>query len=215
MLPFQRAFIDFAIEQQVLCFGRFTLKSGRVSPYFFNTGRFRTGAALDRLGGYYADAMLFSGVDPDVLFGPAYKGIPLVTAASIALSRKTGKDVPFSFNRKEAKDHGEGGVLVGADLAGRVLILDDVITAGTSVTESMAIIRASGAEAAGVLIALDRMERVGESGGESAVSSVRKRFGIDVHAIVTLDHLVEFLDEAGDPQAAALKQHREQFGVGS
>lgn len=208
MRTYQRDFIAFAIEQQVLCFGSFTLKSGRSSPYFFNTGLFRTGAALQRLGEFYADAILASGLAPDVLFGPAYKGIPLVTAAAIALSRKTGAEVPFSFNRKEAKDHGEGGVLVGAELVGHVVILDDVITAGISVGESVRIIRDNAACPAGVVIALDRMERATQ-GGQSAVESVCDQFGLDVHPIVTLDHLIAFLDEAGDGRSAALKRHRD------
>lgn len=191
MQAFQYEFIDYAIQCGVLRFGDFTLKSGRRSPYFFNTGLFDSGARLARLGECYAQAYLASGIVADVLFGPAYKGIPLVTATAIALARATGLEVPLAFNRKEAKDHGEGGVIVGAKLQGKVLILDDVITAGTSVGESVDIIRQAGATPCGVLIALDRQEK--GCGDLSAVEEVTLKFSLPVHPIVTLADIIEYL----------------------
>ncbi|MGD8429808.1 MAG: orotate phosphoribosyltransferase, partial [Ectothiorhodospiraceae bacterium] len=178
MLTYQRQFIQFALDRGVLRFGDFTLKSGRRSPYFFNAGLFNSGGALARLGEYYARAVMDAGVEFDMLFGPAYKGIPLAAATAIALSEHFQRDVPYAFNRKEAKDHGEGGNVVGAPLAGRVLVVDDVISAGTSVGESQEIIRASGAEMAGVLIALDRQER--GAGERSAVQEVEARLHVPV-----------------------------------
>jgi orotate phosphoribosyltransferase len=188
----QQEFIRYAIDCEVLRFGDFTLKSGRRSPYFFNTGLFNTGARLDRLGQFYADALVHLGLRADVLYGPAYKGIPLACATAIALSRKTGAEIPFAFNRKEAKDHGEGGMLVGSPLQGDILILDDVITAGTSVRESVEIIRAAGARPCGVLIALDRQER--GQGSVSAVAEVATTFGTPVHAIIRLDDIIDYLE---------------------
>ncbi len=189
MLTYQKEFIDYAIACGVLKFGEFQLKSGRQSPYFFNTGLFNTGAQLAKLGQFYAQTLMASKLETDVLFGPAYKGIPLVTTTAIAYAQLTGQDIPLCFNRKEAKDHGEGGLLVGAPLQGRVLILDDVITAGTSVRESMAIIAAQGAVAAGVLIALDRQEQ--GPNGLSAIQEVEQNFHIPVIPIIHLGNIIE------------------------
>jgi orotate phosphoribosyltransferase len=202
MLPHQRNFLDLALRCDVLRFGEFTLKSGRVSPYFFNAGLFNTGRALRELGQAYAASAIASGIGFDLLFGPAYKGIALASATAIALAEGHGRDVAVTFNRKEAKDHGEAGVLIGAPLAGRVLIVDDVITAGTSVRESVALIRAHGAEPAGVLIALDRQER--GNGELSAADEVRQAYGLPVVAIAGLDELLQFTAER-----PGLVQHRE------
>ncbi len=211
MHPYQEGFIRFAIESDVLRFGDFILKSGRRSPYFFNTGLFNTGAQLDRLGQFYAEALLAAGIAADVLYGPAYKGIPLACATAMALSRKTGKPVPFAFNRKEAKDHGEGGAIVGSPLAGQVLILDDVITAGTSVRESVAIIRGAGATPCGVLIALDRQER-GE-GELSAVEEVAARFDTPVYPIIRLDDIMTYLAAEGRlAELDAIRSYRDTAG---
>ncbi|MBK1701919.1 orotate phosphoribosyltransferase [Thiococcus pfennigii] len=212
MLDYQREFLQFAIQTGVLRFGRFTLKSGRQSPYFFNAGLFNTGARLARLGRFYAEAIVAAAPPFDVLFGPAYKGIPLAAATAIALADGHGREVPYAFNRKEAKDHGEGGDLIGAPLHGRVLIIDDVITAGTSVRESVAIIRAHGAEPAGVLIALDRQERGSED--RSAVEQVRRDQGLPVTAIATLEDLLAFLEETPGAVAdlAAVRRYRAEFG---
>ena len=207
MQEYQRAFIAYAIECQVLRFGDFTLKSGRKSPYFFNTGLFDSGERLGRLGEFYAEALIASGRIPDILYGPAYKGIPLACATSIALSRKTGKPVPFAFNRKEAKDHGEGGVIVGTPLKGDVLILDDVITAGTSVRESVEIIRAAGAKPSGVLIALDREEK--GQGERTAVEEVAQAFDLEVTSIVGLGDVMRYLEEAGlKAELEAIRSYR-------
>lgn len=211
MHTYQEGFIRFAIESDVLRFGDFILKSGRRSPYFFNTGLFNTGARLDQLGRFYAEALLAAGIAADVLYGPAYKGIPLACATAMALSRKTGKPVPFAFNRKEAKDHGEGGAIVGSPLAGQVLILDDVITAGTSVRESVAIIRGAGATPCGVLIALDRQER-GE-GELSAVEEVAARFDTPVYPIIRLDDIMTYLEADGrSTELAAIRHYRDTAG---
>ena len=214
MKDYQKEFVKFALEAGVLSFGEFTLKSGRLSPYFFNTGLFDSGERLKRLGEFYADTIVDSGQDFDVLFGPAYKGIPLVSAAAVALAARYGRDVPFSFNRKEAKDHGEGGNVIGAALAGGVAILDDVISAGTSVAESVALIRASGARPVAVFIALDRQER-GREGGSPAAREVQDRYGIPVYAIATLETLVEYLkaDTAHHGHLPALERYREQYGA--
>jgi orotate phosphoribosyltransferase len=213
MQPYQRDFIRFAIDRGVLRFGEFTLKSGRTSPYFFNAGVFNTGSALAELGRCYAAAIVDSKIPFDVLFGPAYKGIPLAATTAVALADQHQLDVPWCFNRKEAKDHGEGGSLVGAPLAGDVLIIDDVITAGTAIREVMQIINAQQAKAAGVLIALNREER--GNGELSAIQEVERDFGIPVVSIVSLTQVLEFL--ADDPQ---LKQHlpaveayRAQYGI--
>jgi orotate phosphoribosyltransferase len=212
MQRYQEDFIRYAIECGVLRFGEFTLKSGRRSPYFFNTGLFDTGARLGRLGEFYADAMVHSGIWADVLYGPAYKGIPLACATAIALARRTGEEVPFAFNRKEAKDHGEGGCLVGSPLKGSVLILDDVITAGTSVRASVDIIRAAGASPCGVLIALDRQEQ-GRS-EVSAVQEVAEQFHIPVHGIIGLSDIIDYLEAARqEAELAAIRQYQGKFGV--
>jgi orotate phosphoribosyltransferase len=194
MKDFQKEFIDFAIDSGVIRFGEFVLKSGRVSPYFFNAGLFDTGAKLSRLGGFYARSIVEAGIEFDMLFGPAYKGIPLVSTTAIALADHEGRDVPFAFNRKEVKDHAEGGTVVGHALRGRVLIVDDVISAGLSVNEAVAIIRAAGAEPAGVAIALDRQERSADS--LSAVDEVRRRHGIEVSSIIRLDTLIPYLADS-------------------
>jgi orotate phosphoribosyltransferase len=212
MSDFRQEFIEFAVARGVLCFGEFKTKAGRLSPYFFNAGLFNDGDALRRLGQFYAKALLAADPGVDVLFGPAYKGIPLVTATSVALA-EFGRNLPFCFNRKEAKDHGEGGVTVGAPLKGRVLIIDDVISAGTSVRESVDIIRGAGAQPAGVLIALDRMER--GSGALSAVQEVRNQFGIPVVSIASLDDLLAYLRARGGmaQQLHAVERYRKEYGV--
>lgn len=213
MQDYQHDFLNFAIDTEVLRFGEFTLKSGRKSPYFFNAGLFNTGSCLARLGRFYAAAIVASGIEFDLLFGPAYKGIPLATATAIALADHHGRDVPYCFNRKEAKAHGEGGNLVGAPLQGRVLIIDDVITAGTAIRESLDIIRAAGASAAGVVIALNRQER--GKGARSAIQEVEQDLGIPVVSIAALDHLVEFLEAKPDQasQVAAIRTYRLEYGV--
>lgn len=213
MQAYQRDFLSFAAAVGALRFGDFTLKSGRRSPYFFNAGLFDTGARLARLGAAYARRIQDSGCAFDVLFGPAYKGIPLAAATSIELARDTGRDLPYAFNRKEAKDHGEGGVIVGRPLAGRVLVIDDVITAGTSVRESVEVIRAAGAEPVGVVIALDRQERGARD--RSAVAEVQELFGVPVFSIVTLEHLVGCLDDFAidDALRAAVRAYRARYGT--
>lgn len=213
MQQYQREFLDFAINIGVLRFGQFTLKSGRQSPYFFNSGLFNTGVALSRLGKYYAQAIENSGISYDMLFGPAYKGIPLAAAVSIALAEQHGRDVPYCFNRKEVKDHGEGGMTVGAPLQGRVLIVDDVISAGTSVGESVQIIKAAGAIPAGVAIALDRQER--GKGELSAIQEVERLHGIRVANIVCLDDLVTYLGDMPDQHQhlTAIQAYRAEYGT--
>lgn len=215
MQAYQREFIRFAIERGVLRFGEFTLKSGRTSPYFFNAGLFNSGSALAQLGRFYAAAVMESAIDFDVIFGPAYKGIPLAAATAIALAEQHERDLPWCFNRKEAKDHGEGGTLIGAPLRGRVLILDDVISAGTSVRESVEIIRAAGATPAGVVIALDRMER--GKGELSAVQEVHENYGIPVIAVATLEDLIAYLADSPDLAANldAVQAYRERYGIAS
>ncbi len=225
MISRSEQFIEFAVQTGVLAFGDFTTKSGRKTPYFFNAGRFDRGGALRRLAAFYAQTILASReaghLSFDMLFGPAYKGIALAAATAIALS-EAGLDVPFSYNRKEAKDHGEGGVLVGAPLAGRVLIIDDVMTDGAAKRESVALIRAHGAEPAGVVIMLDRMERTGTDDALSAESAVRafeRTTGTPVIAIATLDHLVAYLQSPAEAAAAlrdrlpALQQYRKRYGA--
>jgi len=213
MHAFQKQFIEFAIKQNVLRFGEFTLKSGRISPYFFNAGLFNSGAALAQLGRSYANAIQTSGIGFDVLFGPAYKGIPIGTAAAVALATDFGRDAPFCFNRKEAKDHGEGGTLVGAPLQGRVLILDDVITAGTAIREVMSIIQENGAQAAGVVIALDRQER--GKGALSAIQEVEQAFGIPVISIIKLEQIIAYLQDAPEFAAhlSAIERYRAEYGI--
>jgi len=213
MQAYQRDFIRFAIDRGVLRFGEFTLKSGRTSPYFFNAGLFNSGSALAQLGRFYAAAIVDAGIPFDVLFGPAYKGIPLAAATAVALAEHHQLDVPWCFNRKEAKDHGEGGSLVGAPLVGEVLIIDDVITAGTAIREVMQIIQAQGAKPAGVLIALNRQER--GNGELSAIQEVERDFGMPVVSIVSLNQVLEFLadDEQLKQHLPAVEAYRAQFGV--
>ncbi|NOT99948.1 MAG: orotate phosphoribosyltransferase [Gallionella sp.] len=205
-------FIRFAVQQKVLCFGEFQTKAGRLSPYFFNAGLFNDGLSLKNLSAFYAQTILSSGINFDMIFGPAYKGIPLGAGAAMALAG-LGRNVPFCYNRKEVKDHGEGGMTVGAKLQGRVLIIDDVISAGTSVRESIELIRAAGAEPCGVVIALDRMER--GQGELSAVQEVQQNYGIPVIAIATLDDLLSYLQSEGGlvQNLNATKLYRDQYGV--
>jgi orotate phosphoribosyltransferase len=211
-LAYQTDFIDLCVRQGVLRFGSFTLKSGRQSPYFFNAGLFNTGASIAALGRAYAAAIAGSGVEFDMLFGPAYKGIPLVTITAAALAEGGGRNVPFAFNRKEAKDHGEGGHIVGGPLKGRVLIVDDVITAGTAIRESIEIIRAAGAQPAGVLLALDRQERAPDS-RLSAVQEVRDQYGIPVVAVVDLGDLMHHIVTAGrQDDLARMQDYRNRYG---
>ena len=210
---FQQDFIELALECEVLQFGEFELKSGRVSPYFFNAGRFSTGGALARLGRCYAAALRASGVHVDMLFGPAYKGIPLVSTTAVALSEQHGVDLPFAFNRKEAKTHGEGGNIVGAPLAGDVVVIDDVMTAGTAIRESMAILNESGARGVGVVIGLDRCER--GDGERSAVQQVEQDWGLTVVSVVSLHDIIDWVES--NPEMAqhreALERYRERYGV--
>ena len=213
MQAYQRDFIRFAIERGVLRFGQFTLKSGRISPYFFNAGLFDSGLALAQVGRFYAAAVVDSGIDFDVLFGPAYKGIPLAATTAVALAEHHQRDMPWCFNRKEAKDHGEGGTLVGAPLAGRVLIIDDVITAGTAIREVMQIIQAQGAQAAGVLIALNRQER--GKGELSAIQEVERDYGMPVVSIVSLEQVLEYLAEDAELKQylPAVQAYRAEYGI--
>ena len=213
MQDYQRDFIKFAIEKGVLKFGEFTLKSGRVSPYFFNAGLFNTGFAISKLGQFYAAAIVASGLEFDVLFGPAYKGIPLSITASIALAEDYERDYPWCFNRKEAKDHGEGGVLVGSPLKGDVLIIDDVMTAGTAIREVMQIVKAEKAITAGVIIALDRQER--GKGELSAIQEIEEEFKMPVLSIISLDMILQYLSEDKTLQAylPAVQKYREQYGI--
>lgn len=209
----QQEFIQYAIDCGVLRFGQFTLKSGRLSPYFFNTGLFDSGARLGRLGRFYAQALLHSELEYDMLYGPAYKGIPLVCATAIALADITGQEIPLAFNRKEAKNHGEGGSVVGAPLKGKVVILDDVITAGTSTRESVDIIRQAGATPSGVLIALDRQEK--GLGEVSAIAEVETRYSMPVRALINLADIVRYLHEQDGfaTEVAAMEQYRTAYGV--
>lgn len=213
MQDYQREFIQYSIDCGILQFGKFTLKSGRTSPYFFNTGLFNSGERLARVGGFYADTILVSRIEYDVLYGPAYKGIPLVCAASIALARKNNLDIPFAFNRKELKDHGEGGRLVGAALEGRVLILDDVITAGTSVRESVEIIQENGGDPRGIVIALGRQEK-GQN-ETSTIVEIKNEFGIQVISIITLTDIIEFLKVKGEAAQTlfSMQTYRDKFGI--
>ena len=217
----RRAFVQFALDEGVLRFGSFVTKSGRTSPYFFNAGLFNRGRSVGRLAQFYAQALVDANVPFDMMFGPAYKGIPLATATAVALASHpalNGRDVPFAFNRKEAKDHGEGGVLVGAPLQGRVVIIDDVITAGTSVRESVEIIRAAGAQPAAVLIAMDRMERAGPDGAlslHSAVQEVQNNYGLPVISIASLDDIMTLLKDNVEfgPYREAVKAYRDRYGI--
>ena len=217
MSNFRQDFIRFAVQQKVLCFGEFQTKAGRLSPYFFNAGLFNDGASLRNLSQFYAQAILAAELPFDMLFGPAYKGIPLVAGTAMALAEQ-GRNVPYCYNRKEAKDHGEGGTTVGAKLQGRVLIIDDVISAGTSVRESIELIGAAGAQPGGVVIALDRMER-GQTEGDvsefSAVQEVKRNYDIPVISIATLDDLLGYLREEGEKvhNLGAVQSYRDRYGV--
>jgi len=213
MLAYQRDFLELALQRKALRFGEFTLKSGRISPYFFNAGLFDSGSALARVGRAYAHAAVTAGIAFDMLFGPAYKGIALAAATAIALAEIQARDVPFAFDRKEAKTHGEGGLLIGAPMKGRVLIVDDVITAGTAIRQSLELIRAQGATAAGVLIALDRQER--GQGNLSAAQEVQAEFGIPVIAVARLDELLVLVDEMAElrTHGTALQAYRLRYGV--
>lgn len=217
MLPYQQQFIEFALKTGVLRFGEFTLKSGRISPYFFNTGLFNTGASMLQFSRFFATSIENSDIPFDVLFGPAYKGITLSCATAMALSENNGKQIPFAFNRKEVKDHGEGGSMVGAELSGDIAIIDDVITAGTAIRESFEMINAAGAKAKAVFLALDRQE-VGQKDGEpttmSAIQQVEAEFGIPVVAIATLGNLIDYLKEQDDNETLdKMLAYREQYGI--
>ena len=209
----KKRFIELAIKYKVLRFGEFTLKSGRISPYFFNAGHFNSGYALAELGSCYAQSIIDNNIKYDVMFGPAYKGIPLVSAIVYALSVNHGIDKPYAFNRKEAKDHGEGGLIVGAELKGKVLIVDDVITAGTAIREAVDIIDAEGAKTSAVMIALDRQEK-GQS-DLSAIQEVHRDYGIDVFSIITLEDLIDYLatDDSVGEYLDAMKAYRRQYGI--
>ena len=213
MQKYQHNFIQLAIKHQALCFGEFTLKSGRTSPYFFNAGRFQTGSALAELGRYYAEAITAAKIEFDLVFGPAYKGIPLAATTAIALADQFQRDLPYCYNRKEAKDHGEGGSLVGAPLQGRVLIVDDVITAGTAVREVVSIIQAAGAKPAAVLIGLNRQEK--GQGELSAIQEVEQSFGIPVVSIINLNHIINYLEsQTGQYEMVQkIKAYRTTYGV--
>ncbi len=213
MQQYQRDFIKLAIEQNVLCFGEFTLKSGRVSPYFFNSGLFKSGLAIAKLGEFYAAALENAKLEYDIVFGPAYKGIPLAIATVSSLATQHAKDVPYVFNRKEEKDHGEGGSLVGAPLEGRVVIVDDVITAGTAIREVMSIIEHAKATPAAVLIAVNRMERGKHE--LSAIQEVERDYKMPVISIIDLSHIVQYLEEVGgyQDQVSAINKYREEYGI--
>jgi len=213
MKDYQKEFIEFALEKQVLKFGEFTLKSGRTSPYFFNAGLFNTGRDLARLGHFYASALEDAGIEYDVLFGPAYKGIPIATTTAVALADHHDKDVPYCFNRKEKKAHGEGGTLVGSALTGKIMLVDDVITAGTAIRESMEIIADNGADLSGVLIALDRQEK--GKAELSAIQEVERDFNTKVISIVKLADLISYLESQGtmDEHLASVKAYRDQYGI--
>lgn len=216
----QADFVRFALQQNVLRFGQFKVKSGRISPYFFNAGLFDSGKSISLLADFYAKTLVASGVEFDMLFGPAYKGIPLATATAMSLAKPeiSGRDIPFAFNRKEAKAHGEGGTLVGAPLQGKVVIIDDVITAGTSVRESVEIIKAAGAQPAAVLIALDRMEVAGDDENlakHSAVQEVQQKYGMPVISIASLSHIMQLLDQDSSlsEHRSAVSEYRQRYGI--
>jgi orotate phosphoribosyltransferase len=213
--PYQLRFIEYAIAHKILRFGEFTLKSGRVSPYFFNAGLFNTGEALAFIGSAYANVLFHAALDYDLLFGPAYKGIPLVSVTAAALAIEHDVNKPYCFNRKEAKDHGEGGSTVGAPLQGRVMIVDDVITAGTAVREVMGLLRSANATPAGILVALDRQER--GSGELSAIQEIEKEYQVPVISLVTLTQIIEFLEQQQSPELSehlhAIREYRQRYGV--
>lgn len=215
MQEYQKAFIDFVVKHQILRFGEFTLKSGRVSPYFFNAGLFNTGEKLGFLARCYAAAIESSELDYDVLFGPAYKGIPLAASTALALAGEHNIDKPFCFNRKEAKDHGEGGSIVGAELSGKVLIIDDVITAGTAIREAVEIIQGNGASLSGIAVAMDRQER--GTGSNSAIQEIEENYQIKVISIITLQHIIDYLAQSDSTELGshldAVTAYREEYGV--
>lgn len=213
MKAYQKAFIQLALNCKALKFGQFELKSGRISPYFFNAGEFKTGAALAQLGQYYAAALMDSGVEFDMVFGPAYKGIPLASTTSVALAQEHDIDLPFAFNRKEAKTHGEGGSIVGSPLSGRVVIVDDVITAGTAVREVLSMLKDAGASPAAIVIGLNRQER--GRGEQSAIQELEQTTGVPVISIVSLNDIMQYLMESAYDQGTLeqIKQYREQYGV--
>jgi orotate phosphoribosyltransferase len=213
MHEYQRDFIELALDLEVLRFGEFTLKSGRTSPYFFNAGLFNSGARLAALGGFYADAIVQSGLEYDVLMGPAYKGIPIASATAVQLAARHDLDVPWCFNRKEAKDHGEGGLIVGSPLQGRALVVDDVITAGTAIREVEQIVTDAGASLAGIVVAVDRQER--GRGELSAIQEVARDFGVPVVSIISFDQIIEYVEQTGRhaEHLGAVRAYREEFGV--
>lgn len=212
MKAYQKTFIELALRSSVLKFGEFTLKSGRTSPYFFNAGHFQTGQALAELGRAYANALVDSGAEFDMLFGPAYKGIPLVSATAVAFHDSFGRNIPFGYNRKEAKDHGEGGTLVGAPLARRVAIIDDVITAGTAIRQVLAIMAENGATPAAIVVGLDRQER--GQGEFSAIQELQSETNVPVVSIIKVAHIIDYLEQQGDEdQLKALITYRDRYGV--
>lgn len=213
MHDYQREFIEFSLQHEVLRFGSFTLKSGRQSPYFFNAGLFNTGTRLAGLGRFYAAAIEASGLEFDVMLGPSYKGIPIAAATSVQLAERYHRDVPWCFNRKEAKDHGEGGLIVGSPLVGRVLIIDDVITAGTAIREVMEIVSGEGAQAVGVVVAVDRQER--GTGELSAIQEVERDFGVQVLSIISFDLIIEYLETSGQhaEHLDSVRAYRDEFGA--
>ena len=213
MRPYQKEFIEFALELGVLRFGEFTLKSGRVSPYFFNAGLFHSGAGLAQLGRLYAAAIVDAGIEFDLLFGPAYKGIPLATTTAVALADHYNRDMPYAYNRKEKKDHGEGGEVVGAPLQGRVLIIDDVISAGTATRETMSLLEANGARAAGVVVGLNRQERGQGESKLSAIQEIEQAYGIPVISIAAVDHIIAYLEQVGGAEVERIRAYRAQYGV--
>ncbi|KAI8877309.1 orotate phosphoribosyltransferase [Backusella circina FSU 941] len=215
MKAYQREFIEFALENQVLKFGSFVLKSGRTSPYFFNAGLFNSGKSLNAIGRFYAAALEDCAFEYDVLFGPAYKGIPLVCATAIALQNEYQKEAPFSFNRKEKKDHGEGGNIVGTALKGKIVVVDDVITAGTAINESIEIIRDNSASLSGVLVAVDRAEVAPDGSGKSAIQAVEEKNNVQVRAIISMDHIMEYMEEKGtfESELKLMKEYKAQYGI--
>ncbi|KAF7730716.1 hypothetical protein EC973_001665 [Apophysomyces ossiformis] len=215
MKDYQREFIEFALANDVLKFGQFTLKSGRVSPYFFNAGLFNSGKTLGAIGRFYAAALVDAQFSYDVLFGPAYKGIPLVCATALSLTAEHQLEAPFAFNRKEKKDHGEGGDIVGTPLHGKVVVVDDVITAGTAINESIGIIKQNNAQLAGVLVAVDRAEVAPDGSGKSAIQAVEEKNNVPVRAIITMDHIMEFMEEKGTyaDELKLMREYKAQYGI--
>ncbi|KAG2195197.1 hypothetical protein INT47_006728 [Mucor saturninus] len=215
MKAYQREFIEFALKNEVLKFGSFHLKSGRTSPYFINAGLFNSGKTLGAIGTFYAAALQDAGFEYDVLFGPAYKGIPLVCATALSLANDYDKDAPFAFNRKEKKDHGEGGSIVGTPLNGKIVIIDDVITAGTAINESIEIIKDNHAQLAGVLVAVDRAEIAPDGSGKSAIQAIEEKHKIEIRAIISMDHIMEFMEEKGtyENELKLMKEYKAQYGI--